>query len=508
MTAFGGGGRPSGGIPNLVSSVADSAAGDGGAGLRPLDQIFPLQGDANRGREMQAEMQATWRSFCRDRLEAVRAVLGAGRSPPEVAYQLGELLHNHFRTRGAVLTSFELRRLVAELLALHGSAQAGSAQAGPVGAGPVQAGPVQAGPVQAGHEATPAAAAIPPPVVAFEGERPKAPWPGDAPALAPQPTVPAKALEPPPSPIVTVTPRDPAPAGAGEVGPIDRLWSDPAVRAIFVNGPRSVSVERDGTLQATGETFRDEAHLIESVTRLVGRPESGMADFRLRDGSTGFVIFPPAAPTGPVLTLRRAEPGQATLEDLVSVGMLDRPVAELLRLSARSRLDMLVVGPHASGKTALLAALVRDLDPALRVVTVANHRHFQATTASRVELVTQATAPFAQLMAAASRLDPGMLVLDGVPLADAGALSQRSKRGAAGILAAVAPEAMPALARSVDLVVRTDRIDGGPRVVAVEDSTGAAAFTLEDGKLVRGKPAFAATLQARGLGDTLAKWFA
>ena len=70
-------------------------------------------------------MQATWRSFCRDRLEAVRGVLAAGRSPPEIAYQLGELLHNHFRTRGVTLTSYELRRLVAELLALHGPAEEG-----------------------------------------------------------------------------------------------------------------------------------------------------------------------------------------------------------------------------------------------------------------------------------------------------------------------------------------------------------------------------------------------
>jgi len=117
MTAFGGGGRPSGGIPNPLSSRTDRA--DNGA-LRPLDQIFPLRGDATRAREM----QATWRSFCRDRLEAVRGVLAAGRSAPEIAYQLGELLHNHFRTRGVTLTSYELRRLVAELLVLQGEQQA------------------------------------------------------------------------------------------------------------------------------------------------------------------------------------------------------------------------------------------------------------------------------------------------------------------------------------------------------------------------------------------------
>src|SRR3954469_21690642 len=120
MTAFSGGGRPDG-HPNPLSARSDPPA-DGGPGQpRPLDQIFPLRGDANRGREM----QATWYSFCRDRLEAVRGVLGTGRSPPEIAYQLGELLHNHFRTRGVTLTSYELRRLVAELLALHGPAEEG-----------------------------------------------------------------------------------------------------------------------------------------------------------------------------------------------------------------------------------------------------------------------------------------------------------------------------------------------------------------------------------------------
>ena len=39
-----------------------------------IEQIFPLRGDANRAREM----QATWRSFCRAR----PGVLDAGRSPP------------------------------------------------------------------------------------------------------------------------------------------------------------------------------------------------------------------------------------------------------------------------------------------------------------------------------------------------------------------------------------------------------------------------------------------
>jgi Flp pilus assembly CpaF family ATPase len=59
-------------------------------------------------------------------------------------------------------------------------------------------------------------------------------------------------------------------------------------------------------------------------------------------------------------------------ERLVAAGVLDQPVADLLRLGARSRLDMLVTGPSGPGKTTLLAAVVRDLGTAAwRVVTVA-----------------------------------------------------------------------------------------------------------------------------------------
>jgi len=222
-------------------------------------------------------------------------------------------------------------------------------------------------------------------------------------------------------------------------------------------------------------------------------------------------MLPPLAPSGPVLTMRRADPGQATLDKLVAGGAIDRPVAELLRLGARGRLNMLVTGPQHCGKTALLVALVRDLEPSVRVVTVASHRHFAWPMASKVELAAAAPASIAKLVPPAARLEPGLLVLDDVTLQDVAALAERLLRGAPGMVAALGPEAMSdALVRSVDLVVRIDRVDGAFRVVTVEDTVGATVFRHENGKLVRGttNPAFAPSLQARGQGAALSKLLA
>ena len=61
-------------------------------------------------------MQETWRAFGSEMEDAVRSALDTSRSPPEIAYAIGGIVHNYFRTRGVTLTSYELRRLVAELL--------------------------------------------------------------------------------------------------------------------------------------------------------------------------------------------------------------------------------------------------------------------------------------------------------------------------------------------------------------------------------------------------------
>ncbi|MPZ32517.1 MAG: hypothetical protein GEV13_16225 [Rhodospirillales bacterium] len=517
MTAMDGGERLDEG-PAALNSVLERPHADGRA--RPLEETFPLRGDAGRARLM----QETWRAFAGGMADAMAAAFGDGRSPPEIAYAIGEIVHNYFRTRGVTLTSYELRRLVAELLG-----QRDRGRRPPTGG----------------------------PLVQFASE-PSARTTSwiDADA-APPPAVGDTVFAGPPSRLVTVTPRDIdavlvadvvakirarlagdpfglprkvvidaiaavldgsrpderdqlARLALGELcglGPIDRLWADRSIHAVFVNGPDAVYVERAGVIEPSQERFHDSAHLEEIVGRLVKRAAASPAvAISLRDGSEGVVLFPPAAPTGPVLTLRRGEPGEATLERLVAARRLDRPMADLLRIATRCRLNMLVVGPERAGKTALLAALARDLGDA-RVVTLARHREFRWASTSKVELTASPQAPLATLLAAGLRLRPDRLVVDSLQPFDVPALGNLLSAGARGVVAAGEPQAMAGVPRqSVDLLVSVGRLHGSFVVIAIEDATGAQLFAYQEGggfQRQLATPSFAGTVHKAGYGEAL-----
>jgi type IV secretory pathway ATPase VirB11/archaellum biosynthesis ATPase len=495
MTAMDGGERLDEG-PAALNSVLERPRAEGRA--RPLEEIFPLRGDAGRARLM----QETWRAFTVGMAGRVAAAFGDGRSPPEIAYAIGEVVHNYFRTRGLTLTSYELRRLVAELLVQRPTS------------GPL----VQFASEPSTRTTTWTDAAAPPPAV------------GDG------------VFAGPPSRLVTVTPRemddvvakvhaklggDPfglprkvvidaiASALDGSppeqrdrvtrlalselcgLGPIDRLWADRSIRAVFVNGPDALYVEREGVIEPSPERFRDRAHLEQIVGRLVRRRASSAVAISLRDGSEGMVLLPPAAPAGPVLALRRGEPGEATLGRLVGAARLSRPMADLLRIATRSRLNALVVGPAGAGKTVLLAALARDLGDS-RVVTLAPHREFRWASASKVEIT---------LLTASLQLRPEVLVVDSLQPSDASVLGGLLAAGARGIIAAGEPQAIAGVPRqSVDLLVSLGRLHGSFVVTSIEDATGAQLFAYREGGEFQRRTAaasFAGTVHKAGYGEAL-----
>jgi pilus assembly protein CpaF len=167
------------------------------------------------------------------------------------------------------------------------------------------------------------------------------------------------------------------------LGPIEPLMQDPTVSDILVNGPHEVYVERRGKLQKTGAIFRDDAHLLQVIERIVsavGRrvdESSPMVDARLKDGSRVNAIIPPLALDGPVLSIRRFAVDPLKMTDLLGLGTLTEQLAEVLRAAVQARLNVLVSGGTGAGKTTMLNILSNYIPASERIVTIEDSAELQ-----------------------------------------------------------------------------------------------------------------------------------
>jgi pilus assembly protein CpaF len=181
------------------------------------------------------------------------------------------------------------------------------------------------------------------------------------------------------------------------LGPIEPLMRDPGVSDILVNGPRAVYVERRGKLELTDVIFRDDAHLLQIIERIVsavGRrvdESSPMVDARLPDGSRVNAIIPPLALDGPVLSIRRFAIDPYRMADLVELGTLTPELAEFLRAAVRARLNVLISGGTGAGKTTTLNVLSESIPNDQRIVTIEDSAELQLQQQHVVRLETRPT---------------------------------------------------------------------------------------------------------------------
>ncbi len=177
------------------------------------------------------------------------------------------------------------------------------------------------------------------------------------------------------------------------LGPLEPLLQDRTISDILVNTPRLVFVERCGKLFRTPVVFKDDAHLlrvIEKVVMRVGRQvnkSSPLVDARLPDGSRVNAAIPPVAVDGPLLSIRRFGRSGLTGEDLVKNLSLTGPMLELLKACVKGRLNILISGGTGSGKTTLLNALSGYIPEDERIVTIedAAELRLQQTHVARLE---------------------------------------------------------------------------------------------------------------------------
>ena len=167
------------------------------------------------------------------------------------------------------------------------------------------------------------------------------------------------------------------------LGPIEPLMQDPTISDILVNGPHEVYVERRGKLQKTSAIFRDDAHLMQVIERIVsavGRrvdESSPMVDARLKDGSRVNAIIPPLALDGPVMSIRRFAVDPFRMADLLQFGALTEQLAEVLRGAVQARLNILVSGGTGAGKTTMLNILSNYIPSTERIVTIEDSAELQ-----------------------------------------------------------------------------------------------------------------------------------
>lgn len=177
------------------------------------------------------------------------------------------------------------------------------------------------------------------------------------------------------------------------LGPLEPLLQDNTISDILVTGAKLVYVERGGKLQRTPVEFKDNAHLlriIEKVVSRVGRrvdESSPMVDARLPDGSRVNAAIPPIAVDGPLLSIRRFGTGTIRAEDLVKKNAFTPEMLSFLQAAVKARLNILISGGTGSGKTTLLNALSGFIPEDERIVTIedAAELRLQQTHVARME---------------------------------------------------------------------------------------------------------------------------
>ena len=167
------------------------------------------------------------------------------------------------------------------------------------------------------------------------------------------------------------------------LGPLEPLLKDPSIADILINGHESTFVERGGLLEPVACRFKDEAHLLRIINKIVsavGRrvdESHPLCDARLLDGSRVNVAVRPIGVDGPLVSIRKFSKKPFSLTKLVEIGAIKPQMAELLAAAVKSRITTIISGGTGSGKTTMLNALSAFISEKERLITIEDAAELQ-----------------------------------------------------------------------------------------------------------------------------------
>src|SRR5688572_7167562 len=294
------------------------------------------------------------------------------------------------------------------------------------------------------------------------------------------------------------------------LGPLEHLLRDPAISDILVNRCDQVYVEREGKLEPTDIVFKNDAHLMQIIERIVssvGRridESSPMVDARLADGSRVNAIIPPLALDGPAMSIRRFRTDRLGAQDLVARDSWTTPMMDFLKAAIACRLNLIVSGGTGSGKTTLLNILSTFIGGTERVVTIEDAAELKLRQRHVVRLETRpgniegkGAVRARELVVNALRMRPDRIIVGEVRAEEALDMLQAMNTGHDGSLTTVHANSqrdalyrldtmvamanlnIPArairqqIASAVNLIVQVSRMpDGTRKVTGISEITG------------------------------------
>ena len=300
------------------------------------------------------------------------------------------------------------------------------------------------------------------------------------------------------------------------LGPLETLMKDPEISDILVNSHDRIFVERFGKLEKTDVRFRDDAHLMQIIERIVTRvgrrvdESSPMVDARLADGSRVNAIIPPLALDGPILSIRRFGLDRLTINDLIQFNSVPPQIAEVAAACVKSRLNIIVSGGTGAGKTTLLNCLSNYIPETERIVTIEDSAELKLQQEHVVRLETrpaniegQGAVTQRDLVRNALRMRPDRIVIGEVRGGEALDMMQAMNTGHDGSISTVhANSARDAISRletmmlmaginlperalreqiasAVDVIVQLTRMsDGSRKLLEFSEITGMEGSTI------------------------------
>jgi len=285
-------------------------------------------------------------------------------------------------------------------------------------------------------------------------------------------------------------------------GPLEILLKEEGVADIMINGPKNIFLEKEGRIQKSNVVFRDNDHLMQVLDRIVSKvgrridETSPMCDARLPDGSRVNAIIPPLALDGPSLTIRRFGSNPLSLEDLLNYGAFTPEMVMFLEGAIKARLNLIISGGTGSGKTTLLNTLSSFIPEDQRMITIEDAAELQLQQDHVLRLETRppnvegkGSVSATDLVKNALRMRPDRIIIGECRGAEALDMLQAMNTGHEGSLTTIhANTPRDAVSRletmismsglelpvqalrhqfcsAVDLIIQTNRLQGGPRKV-------------------------------------------